>query len=30
MDLGWSDEEAEVAAKDRSVWKFLVNEAAVR
>ena len=28
MDLGWSVEEAEVAAKDRSVWKFLVNQAA--
>ena len=27
MDLGWSVEEAEVAAKDRSVWKFLVNQA---
>ena len=28
MDLGWSVEEAEVAAKDRSVWKFHVNQAA--
>ena len=28
MDLGWSVEEAEVAAKDRSMWKFLVNQAA--
>ena len=28
MDLGWSVEEAEVAAKDRSVSKFLVNQAA--
>ena len=28
MDWGWSVEEAEVAAKDRSVWKFLVNQAA--
>ena len=28
MDFGWSVEEAEVAAKDRSVWKFLVNQAA--
>ena len=28
MDLGWSVEEAEVAAEDRSVWKFLVNQAA--
>ena len=28
MDLGWSVEEAEVAAKDRCVWKFLVHQAA--
>ena len=28
LGLGWSVEEAEIAAQDRTVWKILTSEAA--
>ena len=28
LDLGWSVEEAEIAAKDRTVWRHLSSQAA--